>query len=133
MTPEELHRALEKMPARSAQVLGHRVLEARSRDECAALYSLKLPQWDVLFARAVQDFERALGRTPPDDDSAAPRLAEALTPELQLLSQHRDEVKRLMEKAQADYEASPRYTVEVWARRLAIAGIIALTLYFYLK
>jgi hypothetical protein len=133
MTPNELHRALADMPARSAQVLGHRVLEARSRDECAALYSLKLPQWDVLFARAVHDFERALGGSPPDDDADAPRLAESLTPELQQLFRHRDEVKRLMEKAQADYEASPRYTVEVWARRLAIVGIIALTLYFYLK
>ena len=133
MTPPELHRALERTPARSAQILSHRLLDGRAREACAALYGLNLGQWDVLFLRAVRDFERALGRAPPDDDSEAEHISVGLTPELHALAQHRDEVKRLLERAAAEYEASPRFAVELWARRLAIAAIIGLTLYFYLK
>jgi len=134
MTPLELQQALAKTPARSAQVIAHRVLDAKSREDCAALYGLTPGQWDVLFLRAVHDFERALGRDvpPPADEAAeAARVAAALPPALVELSEHREETRRLIDKAHADYEASPSYTLEVWARRIAIIVIIALTAYFY--
>ncbi len=134
MTPLELQQALAKTPARSAQVLAHRLLEAHTREECAALYGLSVDQWDVLFLRAARDFERALGREAPpaaDEPQEAARLAQELSPPLLALSTHRDETRRLMDKAHADYEASPSHAVEVWARRIAIVVIIALTAYFY--
>jgi hypothetical protein len=133
MTPVELQAALAKTPARSAQVLSHRLLEAKSREACAALYGLPLEAWDVLFLRATQDFERALGRSVAtgDESAAARRLSDSLTPELRELEAHREELKRLIDKAHADYEASPSHTLEVWARRIAIIVIVALTAWFY--
>ncbi|MBL8956923.1 MAG: hypothetical protein JNK82_39480 [Myxococcaceae bacterium] len=133
MTPLELQQALAKISARSAQVISHRVLDAKTREECAALYGLKPELWDVLFLRAVRDFERALGlpAAAGDEVEQAARLAAALTPALVELSTHRDETRRLIEKAHADYEASPSHTLEVWARRIAIVVIIALTAWFY--
>ena len=136
MTPLELQAALARTPARSVQVLSHRLLEARSREECAALYGLTLELWDVLFLRAFRDFEQALGRPQPTPDEAteraeAARLSSQLPPELAALAEHRDELARLIARAQAEYEASPAYTFETWARRIAIALIVALTAYFY--
>lgn len=134
MTPLELQQALAKTPARSAHVLAHRLLEGRSREECAALYGLKPEQWDVLFLRAARDFESALGRDAPpaaDEATEAARLGQTLTPALVELSTHREATRELLDKAQADYEASPSHAVEVWARRIAIIVIIALTAYFY--
>src|SRR5262249_33277367 len=136
MTPPELQAALARTPARSAQLLSHRLLEAKSREDCAALYGLPLEAWDILFLRATRDFERALGSRAPHSDDAneaaqAAQLSRALTPELIELSDHRDELRRLIEKAQADWESSPGHTLEIWARRIAIIVIIALTAYFY--
>jgi hypothetical protein len=139
MAPLELHAALAKTHPRSAQVLAHRLLDDRSREECAALYGLTLDQWDVLFLRSAQDFERALGRsvrdlaTPEDGDvlAQAHRLADALNPELRALAEHREELQRLIAQALRDYEASGAYRLETWARTLAIIVIVALTIYFY--
>ena len=62
MTPVELQRALALTPFRSAQVLMHRLLDERTREECATLYGLVLSSWDVLFLRSTRDFE-SLGYT----------------------------------------------------------------------
>src|SRR5689334_22479853 len=99
MTPAELQAALAKMPARSQQILAHRLLDERSPEQCAALYGLTLPQWDVLFLGAVNDFEEALG---------LPRSAALPGParELEALQSQRAEVKALISQAHRDYEAS---------------------------
>lgn len=124
MTPAQLHAALAKVHARSAAILSHRLLDDRTREQCAALYGLGLEQWDLLFLRAAAAFHAALGKEAPTD-------ALTLTPELRALAEHRDEVKRLIQKAHHDYQASPAFTFETWARRVAIVVIIALTAYFY--
>lgn len=129
MQPEELHRALAKTPPRSAQVLSHRLIDDRSREDCAKLYGLTLAQWDVLFARSVNDFERALGRAPTAPD----RLGDLLTKELTAVHTHREELKRLADQALRDFEASPSYTIEIWARRIAIVIIVALSIYFWMR
>src|SRR5688572_31103042 len=59
MTPLELQQALARTPARPAQALHHRLIDAKTREECAALYGLAVAQWDVPFLRSE---ERRVGK-----------------------------------------------------------------------
>ncbi len=137
MTPVELADLLLAMPPRSAQVLGNRFLEGRSREDCAALYGLTLESWDALLFRSAREF----GVPHPASISYEDEVREAAALRSQLesdpshplnaLTQHRDEVRRLLVEAELKAEASPARARETLLRRLAIVAILVLSAYFY--
>jgi hypothetical protein len=134
MTPEELTRVLLAMPPRSAQVLGHRFLEGLTREACAQLYGVSVEAWDVLLYRAVRDFE---GGGKPQPFEVEQQQAAALRanlddnhPLVELVT-HRDEVRRLLDQAEAAAEASPERKRETVLRYIAIGIIALLSAYFY--
>lgn len=144
-TPESLHQLLSQMPPRSALVLSARLLEGRTREQCAAHFGVSLPAWDVLFLRAAD----ALGHTeapPPrphhEDVARAARLAKALEQQppadpsvarLQALSAHAAAVKALMAQAEVAHAKSPAATRELWLRRLGVVAVLAATAWFYFR
>lgn len=148
MTPLELQRALGQMPPRAAQTLIFRCVDARTPAECAALYGVGLPQWEVLQLEAARalaqqtqplpDAERArLGRRlaalldapePPADPEVGP-LAELL----RSLRAQGPQVQQLLVEAERAAAASPARTRETWLRRLAVVVIIAVSLLVWLK
>jgi len=144
MTPVELQRALAQMPSRSALVLTFHCLEGRSPGECAALYGIGLPEWEVLFFEAA----RALAnQTEPLADAIRRPLATRLQAELAhpvaeplpasaaaaALILHREEVHRLRVEAERAAASSPARAREAWLRRLAVAAIIAISLFVWLR
>jgi hypothetical protein len=136
MTPAELTGVLLKMPPRSAQVLGHRFVQGLSREACAELYGVTPEAWDVLLLRATQDFTGQRGPQPFElerERAAALRAQVEDNPALALseLGKHRDEVKRLLDEAEAQAEASPQRKRETTLRWVAIITIALLSAYFY--
>src|SRR5438105_2064349 len=101
MTASELTRVLLAMPARSAQVLRHRFLEGRTREQCAELYAIEPAAFDVLLLRAWRDFE---GKSSPqpfaEEQRDAAALREGLPQALIELQRQGDEVRRLLAEAE---------------------------------
>ncbi len=161
MTPLELQRALGQMPSRSAQTLTFHCLEARPALECAALYGIGLPQWELLYfeaARALAGDTRQLpdavraplarqlrladevlleGRgepRPPEVEATLRNLQ--LTPliaRLRALAEQRDEVQALIVAAERAAAASPARAREGWLRKLAVVAILAVSLFVWLR
>lgn len=147
MTPARLQRALETMPSRAAQTLIFHCVEGRSAPECAALYGIGLAQWEILFLEAARalagdtapledgarrslagQLQRAGETEPPADSKLVPLLAL-----LRSLTEQRDEVQRLLLEAERAAAASPARAREAWLRRLAVAAIIAVSLFVWLR
>ena len=136
MTALELQQALAAMPSRAAGTLILRCVDDHSPEQCAGLYGIGQSQWEILYLEAA----RALvGQTTPLDDATrqrlAPRLVQGLqTPELeavilgvQSLTQHREEVKRLITASEKAAESSPARRREPWIRGIAIVAIVAVS------
>ena len=144
MTPLELQRALAAMPPRAAQTLVFRCVEGRSAAECAALYGIGLPQWQLLFLDAARSL---VGQSAPLDDQARPDLAQRLqrlldeggsepdplVDRLRGLTEHRDEVRRLTLAAEEAAARSPARQREGWLRRIAVVLIIVASIYVWLR
>lgn len=146
----ELARALHRMPPRHAQVLGVRCLEGRGRAEAAAHYRVPAQSYDLLLLRAARDLGAALeGAPPPRPDpfgveaSAAQALREHLehpppaapAPEplaraLDALRSQGPEVRRELERLEAQDAASPARRRETHLRRAAVVAVLALTAWF---
>ncbi len=145
MTPPELQRALAQMPSRSAQTLVLSCIEGRSPAECAALYGVDLPQWEILFFEAA----RALvADVKPLPDADRRRLATALQEQLRFdpslvtlapaaaihaLITHREEVHQLTVEAERAAAASPARAREGWLRRVAVVVIVAVSFFVWLR
>ncbi|GEM_PF-2173372 len=138
MTPAELHAALAQMNPRAAQTLIFACVEGRPVEECAALYGVGLPQWEVLFFEAARGL---LGQTQPlsDADRRAQATALAssapspLSDALASLAAHADEVQRLRIEAERAAALSPARARETWVRRVAVALIIGVSLFVWLR
>lgn len=149
MTPPELHRALAQMPSRSAQILIFRCVEGRAPADCAALYGVGLPQWEVLQLEAARalagqtlplaDAERAnLGRRlaaqlDAPEPVEADAEVDALTGLLRSLRSNGPELQRLLLEAERAGAASPARAREAWLRRLAVVVILAVSLFVWLR
>ena len=144
MTALELQRALASMPSRSAQTLVFRCVDGRSPSECAALYGVGLPQWEVLFLEAARQL---VGQPAPLYDGTLealasqlqralsgedPQLADLVNP-LRALTAEREEVRRLIAAAEAAAAHSPAQTRELWLRRVAVVLIIVASIYVWLR
>jgi hypothetical protein len=142
--PAALLQALGALHSRAAQVLIFRCLEGRPPQECAALYGVDVPQWEILFL----DAARALASdTAPLDDSIRKTLARRLQAELATpvaeplpatkavaaLSANAQEVQRLLAEAEQRAAASPERAREGWIRRLAVVLIIGVSLFVWLR
>ena len=155
-TAAELSTALSRLPPRSSQVLGYRVLDARPAAECARLYGTNEQAIAIHVFRAARLLMAALsspatGVLLPFDEAAlaieeerrrATALAESLNASVArddlsaLLLRARalaPEIRRLSEaKALADAESPARRRVD-WLRRVAIAAFVVLALWLYLR
>ena len=144
MTARELQEALAAMPPRMAQTLIFHCVEGRTPGECAELYGVGLPQWQILFfeaARALAGEAAAL----PDEarTSSAPRLVETLRgadPEpsalvfpLRELIREREEVQRLILEAERAAAHSPERRRNDWLRRVAMVAIIVVSILIWLR
>jgi hypothetical protein len=151
MTAFELQRALSAMPPRAAQTLMFRCLEMQTAEECAALYGIGLPQWNILFleaARALTGESSLLGDaerraladelyrqcelllTPgaPEPATLDPRIVR-----LAALVHHREEVRRLIVEAERTAAQSPARRREGWLRRAAVVAIIGVSLFVWMR
>ena len=144
MTAPELQQALARMPSRFAQALIFHCVEGRTAPECAALYGIGVPQWEILFL----DAACALASQPaPLTDAARLTLATHVQADLaqppsaalpasraaQALILHREEVHRLLLETERAAAASPARAREGWLRRLAVVLIIAVALFVWLR
>lgn len=146
MTPVQLQQALERMPSRAAQTLIFRCVEGRSPAECAALYGIGVPQWEVLFF----DATRALVQDATPLDAATRRAHAAqlqaeltsaialpsplsLTTAVSALTRHAEEVQRLRAEAEKAAAASPARARETLLRRVAVAAIVAVSLFVWMR
>jgi len=136
------------MDPRAAHVLVMRLVDGRSRAECAAAFGIRPEAFDVKLWRAMRallepdapperfESERlaaaALGRAMDGEDSAEPRVASAAALASELRVQAPALRAALDAAARAD-EDSPARRREDWLRRAAIVVIIALTAFFYLR
>lgn len=60
---QRVHKALKALKPRYQKVLTLRLLEERSRKECAELLNVSLGNFDVLFFRSVNAFKKVFGET----------------------------------------------------------------------
>ena len=133
-----LHRGLQRMAPRLMQVLLRRFVEVRPREQFSELYGLDLDQGDLLVWKAGRSFDAALQRLPepgplPLDEElrAAKVFAEAPSPSVLALTEHREAIQQALIKAEQEAEASPARARENWLRRIAIVAVLAAAGYFY--
>jgi hypothetical protein len=146
---DALRDRLRGMEPRAAHILVMRLVDGRSRAECATAYGIRLEAFDVKLWRALREllepgaapeaFEleqasadalaRALEAPPSEGESA---VAAALAKAGELRANAAALRAALDAAARAD-EDSPGRRREEWLRRAAIVVIIALTAFFYLR
>ncbi len=140
----ELHRGLTQLPSRFAQTLIFHCLESRPPQECAALYGIDLPQWEILFWEAARGLAR---ETAPLSDFQRRALAAQLQSELThpvpnpmrasvaaaALRVRREEVHRLLIEAERVAAESPARARDGWLRRLAVGVIIVVSILVWLR
>lgn len=130
MTPAQLHAALAQMNPRAAQTLIFRCVENRSDAECAALYGVGQPQWRALYFEAARALVGEVSALPDSErGTLSPRLIAALAD----LTTHAEEVQRLRVEAEQAAAVSPARARETWTRRAAIALIIGVSLFVWLR
>ncbi len=144
MTPEaeRLRLRLAELSPRSAQALILRLVEGRSREDCARLYGIAPEAFDVMLLRAAKELAGQVSTAPYQQElSEAKELAAALSngvrtglaAHLEPLAEHRAEVKQRIEAAEREAERSVARRREDWIRRILVLLIIALTAYFYVS
>ncbi len=150
---QALRQILKALPARQAQPLTFFAVEGRSVGQCADLFGISEPAFDIMLLRAAEAYQSALehvaqrpgGRRSPwrtaEETSRARALREALdghaVPADPALLSLRDALRELQQQAPAlralDEEAlrraqqTPRRWDEVWLRRLLVIAVLALT------
>ena len=154
LTAQRLAGLLSRMGGRPPQALARRLLQGRSREECAAFYGISVPAFDVLLLRAAQALEAAAWPGQPrapllptaEEEAQAAQLARALEeappPELgpevkrhaRLLSHLRaqaDEVNAGLDALERAAESSPRARRDAWIRRGLVLLLAAAALLLY--
>jgi len=156
LTIQRLGDVISSLEGRTAQALTLRILEARSREECATFFGISPRAFDVMLLRAARALEEASlpGPRRPlltsrEEQRQAEELAEALEggeppagtpidPEVRRLEQLLRHLRGLaggirerIEQAERDAASSPRARWEVWGRRALMALLIAAAIYLY--
>lgn len=131
---EVLWRALCRLPPRSAQLLVFRFVEERSPEESARLYGISpdalqthLDRAGALFVRALQDPDGP--PLLPDDEPSGADDREAL----RRLRENATLVRQVAEAQARAEEDSPARRREDWLRRVALAVLVAVALWLYLR
>lgn len=147
MSPQELRAVLERMPPRSARTLVLRLVEGRSRDECAAFYGISPEAFDLMLLRASDELLTAQG-TPAErlDFEEERRAARTLAADLEAagglprdardgrwgaLLQLRSTPGLAEELAAAERAEAERSRKELLIRRVLIVLLAAAALYLY--
>jgi hypothetical protein len=144
-TAAELAQALRALTPRPAQVLAYRLLGGHPAAEAAEHYGITVEAFDLLLLRSAAPLVARFGidAVLPDDfageQASATELRAALesggshrfAPLLLDLAAHKDEVRDLLDTAEAEYQRSPAAQRETWLRRVAIVVVIVLSAYFY--
>lgn len=139
---DALFRLLAAAPPRSAEIVKRVTLGGLELDALAKLYGVDVPHAQVLVFRAFLDVGSGGKARVPDSREPAEvsAMISAASGEgegaqarrlWERLSQNRDELKAKLEKAAADYAASPDRDRDEWLRRAAIVLVLALTAFFY--
>ncbi|MFZ5443437.1 MAG: hypothetical protein ACOZQL_25745 [Myxococcota bacterium] len=135
---DALFRLLAHAPPRAAAIVRRAALEGTPPEALARLYDLGPAEAQVLLLRALVDVKSG-GTLQLDDAAEQQALAELFaTPRrgeygvfFDALVTHRAALVERLEKAAADFAASPDRARDEWLRRLAIAVVLALTAYFW--
>jgi hypothetical protein len=146
---------LAALEGRPPQALGLRLLEGRSREDCAAFFGISPGAFDVMLLRAARELEQAAlpGPAQPllpsgEERHQAAQLARVLEgdalPEAELapevkrdarllrhLREHAPEVKAALDALQREAESSPKAKRDLWIRRGLVVLLIASALYLY--
>ena len=138
---DALFRLLHDAPPRSAEIAKRVVLGGMGFPEVARLYGVDVARAHVLVFRALLDV--ATGGTARVGDAEEPSQIElmlALSPSgegsqvrdlWQQLERNREELKVRLDRAAAEFAASPDRGRDEWVRRLSIVLVLALTAYFW--
>src|SRR5438094_316552 len=94
---DQLFEQFQRVRPRHAQILVARLLDGRSREECAARYGVKPESWDIMYFRAARDFVE--GKTDPLPFEEEQHLAgdDPWRAQLQPLADHAAELKKRIE------------------------------------
>lgn len=140
---DALFRLLNDAPPRSAMIVKRFIFGGNDLDALAKLYGLDVPHAQVMLFRAFLDVHSGGKARIPDSREAAEvsaMIASSGSGEgaqarrlWDSMSQHRDELKVKLEKAAAEYAASPDRDRDEWLRRAAIVLVLALTAFFYYR
>lgn len=139
---DALFRLLVDAPPRSAELVKRVALGGMDLEALAKLYGVDVPHAQVMLFRAFLDVSSGgKARVPDSREPAEVSAMIASTPGegegaqarrlWSAMSQHRDELRAKLEKAAADYAASPDRDRDEWLRRAAIVLVLALTAFFY--
>ncbi len=155
LTAPRLAEVLAALEGRPPQALGLRVLEGRSREDCAAFFGISPDAFDVMLLRAVRALEEAAlpGPREPllpfaEERLQAAQLARVLAsdavPEAELapevkrharmlrhLRELAPDVKSALDALQRAREESPKAKRDLWIRRALVVLLIAAALYLY--
>ncbi|MDP1826917.1 MAG: hypothetical protein Q8L48_26830 [Archangium sp.] len=140
---DALFRLLNAAPPRSAEIVKRVTLAGTGFPALAALYGVDEARARVLVFRALLDVQSGGSRRVPDQRE--PVEVEAMTradapstgegAEVRRLwaslVEHREGLTALLDKAAAEFAASPDRDRDEWLRRLAIVLVLALTAYFW--
>jgi hypothetical protein len=138
---DALFRLLVAAPPRSLRVVSRVTLEGWSVEQLAEVYQVPMPQAQVLLMRALLDVESGgTARWSTIEEHAAltslfgtpeKESAHALVRLKRRLESHRAELTLALEKAEADFAASPARAREETLRRVAIVVVLLLSAFFY--
>ncbi len=161
-TPEELARALGRLPPRDAAWLRRRYVDGEGLQGCARAFGVAEQTVPLHTLRAARLLLAALssaapgsaegdrpGREPPVTPRDAPPLSDAeesqlaarleagteptLCPPLRALAGHARDIRRLEAAWEEAAQASPERRRQDWLRRGALLGLVALALWLYLR
>jgi hypothetical protein len=138
---DALFRLLTAAPPRSAQIVKRYALKGESLESIGAAFSVGHPEAKRLVLRALLDVPS--GGTARLNDADEPALVGRVFHEVhgphelsQLVKRLRTnaaELEQRLQRAAEEFERSPDRGRDEWLRRLAIAVVIGLTAFFYLR
>jgi hypothetical protein len=151
LSPTALAEALRALPYRQAALLTLRLVQGRSREDCAAFYGISPAAFSVHLLRAALALATVahLPSRPPaeeaEEDVWSRALAEALEREpmtapaglapvvalCRRLQASGSEVAATLDAIELAEASSPRRQREDWLRRVAILALLALTAFLY--
>lgn len=140
---DALFRLLNAAPPRSAEIVKRVALAGTDFPALAALYGIDEGRARVLVFRAFLDVQSGGSLRVPDDREAveveamtrteAPSTSEGAEARRlwNRLAEQREGLQARLDKAAAEFAASPDRDRDEWLRRLAIIIVLALTAYFW--